>query len=124
MQAARKQAQADAAAAAYAARHGTQALERTAFAKNSFKCTQCGRVHHPGVSPLVLCDFCPRAYHLKCLEVPEGGLPELEWACPKCLERHATAAARAQGGNKRRASAAIAKAMEVRPVAVLVCRQV
>ena len=39
------------------------------------------------LSVLVLCDFCPRSYHVNCLEVAFKDLPLGDWACPKCLEK-------------------------------------
>ena len=33
---------------------------------------------------LVLCDKCPRSFHSVCLEISTDGLPEGEWACPRC----------------------------------------
>ena len=42
----------------------------------------------PEGSPLVLCDSCPRAYHLECLRgVDASDLPGGDWACPRCGER-------------------------------------
>ncbi len=59
-------------------------------------------------SPLCLCDFCPRAFHMACMGEdgvdyaaflqPQQGLPfqqaaagqgGQEWACPCCVERFA-----------------------------------
>ncbi len=40
----------------------------------------------------MLCDACPRAYHLICM--PYGGVAELpagQWRCPKCVEREQAA---------------------------------
>ncbi len=31
----------------------------------------------------MLCDGCPRAFHMACLDVALGDLPEAEWTCPK-----------------------------------------
>lgn len=55
------------------------------------------------MSPLCLCDYCPRAWHLCCLgSAPAPGAPqppawavgadfskltEGQWACPRCLEK-------------------------------------
>lgn len=37
-----------------------------------------------GVAPAqVLCDNCPRAFHLGCLNMTEEDLPEGDWKCPK-----------------------------------------
>jgi PHD-finger len=48
--------------------------------------------HHPEGSPLVLCDGCPRAYHLACMRgVAWGDLPAGEWHCPRCTERRGAA---------------------------------
>ena len=80
-------------------------IEKQPFSKNTFKCSACMRVHHAEHSPLVLCDYCPRSFHLACLEVPEGGLPQGEWACPKCWERHEQSKAKLQGLRVRKAQA-------------------
>lgn len=34
---------------------------------------------------LICCDYCPRAFHEKCLNVKKSDLPE-KWECPKCTE--------------------------------------
>ena len=41
-------------------------------------CSQCGE--------LVLCDTCPRAYHLVCMDTDSKELPEGQWSCPHCEE--------------------------------------
>ena len=65
-------------------------LKKQPFVKNTFKCSRCMRVYHPSGSPLVLCDYCPKAFHVSCLEgVAMGDLPVGEWACPKCHEKQA-----------------------------------
>eukprot|EP00520_Triparma_pacifica_P000644 CAMPEP_0118659170 /NCGR_PEP_ID=MMETSP0785-20121206/14966_1 /TAXON_ID=91992 /ORGANISM="Bolidomonas pacifica, Strain CCMP 1866" /LENGTH=926 /DNA_ID=CAMNT_0006552251 /DNA_START=121 /DNA_END=2898 /DNA_ORIENTATION=- len=33
---------------------------------------------------LLCCDFCPRAFHPKCIKVDEETLPDGDWVCPKC----------------------------------------
>lgn len=33
----------------------------------------------------MLCDTCPRAYHLVCLEPPLEEAPEGKWSCPHCV---------------------------------------
>ncbi len=45
------------------------------------------QTHHVDGSPLLLCDTCPRSYHMACLEVTYPDLPEGEWSCIKCSER-------------------------------------
>jgi SWI/SNF-related matrix-associated actin-dependent regulator of chromatin subfamily A member 5 len=44
---------------------------------------------------LVCCDFCPAAYHLKCLGVQEADIPKLGWSCPQhsCAQCGRSAAA-------------------------------
>ncbi len=37
----------------------------------------------------MLCDGCPRSYHLTCLGVEYEDLPEGDWECPKCDEKRA-----------------------------------
>ena len=34
-----------------------------------------------------MCDSCPRSFHLECLKLKEGDLPEGEWYCMKCVEK-------------------------------------
>ena len=43
---------------------------------------------------VVLCDNCPRSYHLVCLDPPleEADLPEGKWVCPECTKEGITAA--------------------------------
>ena len=33
---------------------------------------------------IILCDTCPRAYHLVCLEPELESAPEGKWSCPSC----------------------------------------
>ena len=33
---------------------------------------------------LLCCDFCPLAYHLKCLVPPMDSIPNDDWRCPRC----------------------------------------
>lgn len=56
---------------------------KMSFAANSTKCGVCGETYHSSFSPLVLCDFCPGAYHVCCLGLDWADLPEAEWACNK-----------------------------------------
>lgn len=58
-------------------------INRSKFAANSSKCGVCGETYHASFSPLVLCDFCPGAYHVCCLGLDWADLPEAEWACNK-----------------------------------------
>ncbi|XP_027201651.2 chromodomain-helicase-DNA-binding protein 4-like isoform X2 [Dermatophagoides pteronyssinus] len=41
-------------------------------------CNQCGE--------LLLCDTCPRAYHLVCMDEDMKNIPEGQWSCPYCRE--------------------------------------
>lgn len=34
---------------------------------------------------IILCDTCPRAYHLVCLEPELEEAPEGKWSCPHCV---------------------------------------
>eukprot|EP00884_Botryococcus_braunii_P006907 jgi/Botrbrau1/16217/Bobra.0066s0004.1 len=70
--------------------------------KNSFKCTRCHKTIHPEFSPLVLCDGCPRSFHLTCLEVDFADLPEGDWECPKCDEKRALSYKKAIDNEARR----------------------
>jgi len=53
---------------------------------NNFNCAHCKRVVHPTLSPLLLCDTCPRSIHLECLGVGWDQLPTGVWCCPWCME--------------------------------------
>ena len=33
---------------------------------------------------IILCDTCPRAYHLVCLDPALEDIPEEDWSCPQC----------------------------------------
>ena len=35
---------------------------------------------------IILCDFCPKAYHLVCLDPELDEAPEGKWSCPHCDE--------------------------------------
>ena len=34
---------------------------------------------------LLLCDFCPSAYHMKCLNPVLKEVPDDDWKCPRCV---------------------------------------
>ena len=36
---------------------------------------------------IILCDTCPRAYHLVCLDPELEKAPEGKWSCPHCVSR-------------------------------------
>uniref|UniRef100_A0A670ZLN2 PHD-type domain-containing protein n=1 Tax=Pseudonaja textilis TaxID=8673 RepID=A0A670ZLN2_PSETE len=36
---------------------------------------------------IILCDSCPRAYHLVCLDPELDKIPNGEWLCPRCTVR-------------------------------------
>eukprot|EP00850_Spirogloea_muscicola_P005371 SM000024S07833 [mRNA] locus=s24:859927:867669:+ [translate_table: standard] len=62
---------------------------------NKERCSACRRYACPTGSQLLLCDSCPRSYHLACLNPPlqsSDDLPEGEWHCPKCVASQAKAA--------------------------------
>ncbi|CAD7702456.1 unnamed protein product [Ostreobium quekettii] len=60
-------------------------IERQRFDRNSSKCSKCHKGLNQELPVLVLCDFCPRAYHVGCLR---GQLPPYgDWACPKCIDK-------------------------------------
>ncbi|CAG9761276.1 unnamed protein product [Ceutorhynchus assimilis] len=42
-------------------------------------CTECNQG-----GEIILCDICPRAYHLVCLEPELDEVPEGKWRCPRC----------------------------------------
>lgn len=61
--------------------------------RNSIKCAspRCLKTYQAEYSPLCLCDFCPRAYHMACMGADGVDYPSLggaEWACPRCVEVH------------------------------------
>ncbi len=58
-------------------------------------CMPPPQVLHDEGSPLLLCDTCPRSFHLACVrDAHWGKLPVGDWSCPKCIERHALAVQR------------------------------
>lgn len=36
---------------------------------------------------IILCDTCPRAYHLVCLDPELEKAPEGKWSCPHCVRK-------------------------------------
>ncbi|KAG1666776.1 hypothetical protein FOA52_004612 [Chlamydomonas sp. UWO 241] len=90
------------AAAAALAKPGPPRMRRAppAFTRNNARCAACLRTYHLDFSPLCLCDFCPRAYHMACMggSSAEGvdyrELSDKEWACPGCVGRHKATLAR------------------------------
>lgn len=100
--------------AAAEARVASDTIERQKFTRNHFKCTLCLRVHHPDDSPLVLCDFCPKSWHVRCLEVELGDLPQGEWACPRCHERHEQNKAKVKELEEKKVKA-LQRVQQVRP---------
>lgn len=56
---------------------------------NSDRCTECRRKRDVADTVLVLCDKCPRAFHLGCLRMTEDQLPAGDWKCPRCVEKEA-----------------------------------
>ena len=80
-------------------------LRREAFARNTHKCGICHKTYHPTYSPLVLCDFCPRAHHVYCLDLDWKDLPQHEWACPKCLSAPAQRASKGMQYEQRKMDA-------------------
>ncbi len=42
---------------------------REPYTANAATCAKCELSYREDLSPLCLCDFCPRAYHLACLEL-------------------------------------------------------
>ena len=36
-------------------------------------------------SPILLCDNCPRGYHMECLQPPLQQVPVGNWYCPRCV---------------------------------------
>ena len=45
---------------------------------------------------LLLCDFCPLAYHTACLNPPLSAVPDGDWKCPRCVVRHSISRARSR----------------------------
>eukprot|EP00050_Salpingoeca_kvevrii_P002123 m.187271 g.187271 ORF g.187271 m.187271 type:complete len:1462 (+) comp10543_c0_seq9:128-4513(+) len=45
--------------------------------------SECFKCHLGG--DLLCCDFCPRVYHLRCLEPPLKEIPADLWRCPDCV---------------------------------------
>jgi hypothetical protein len=63
------------------------------------------QVAHPEHSPLLLCDTCPRSFHLACLGLSLAELPSGDWCCPRCVEGTQAALRRHLDAETRRAAA-------------------
>ncbi|XP_045483228.1 bromodomain adjacent to zinc finger domain protein 2B isoform X2 [Harmonia axyridis] len=50
-------------------------------------CIVCGKKQAISGTKLVLCDLCPRAYHLDCLQPPITKIPRGKWYCLNCISR-------------------------------------
>lgn len=47
-------------------------------------CAKCAKGDHP--ERLLLCDSCPRGFHLDCLEPALDAVPDGDWFCPVCQD--------------------------------------
>ena len=47
-------------------------------------CAACGSCSSPKLT--LLCDGCPRAFHMSCLEPPISEVPNSEWFCAVCVK--------------------------------------
>ncbi len=54
--------------------------------RSGLTCPSVPQTTHPELSPLLLCDTCPRAYHMACLGLDWRDLPSDDWCCPKCVD--------------------------------------
>ena len=45
-------------------------------------CEVCGEV-----GEVLLCDTCPRVFHLSCVDPPLTEVPEGDWSCDLCVSR-------------------------------------
>lgn len=50
-------------------------------------CIVCGKKQANSGTKLVLCDLCPRAYHLDCLQPPITKIPRGKWYCLNCISK-------------------------------------
>ncbi|KAK9884034.1 hypothetical protein WA026_004967 [Henosepilachna vigintioctopunctata] len=50
-------------------------------------CIVCGKKQSTSGTKLVLCDLCPRAYHLDCLQPPLSKIPRGKWYCLNCISK-------------------------------------
>ncbi|XP_044744368.1 bromodomain adjacent to zinc finger domain protein 2B isoform X1 [Coccinella septempunctata] len=50
-------------------------------------CIVCGKKQATTGTKLVLCDLCPRAYHLDCLQPPITKIPRGKWYCLNCISK-------------------------------------
>ena len=56
--------------------------ERTKEKKNRDTCSICRNG-----GDLLLCDRCPKSFHLECLKLKESLIPEGNWYCPTCVPK-------------------------------------
>lgn len=46
---------------------------------------------------IILCDTCPRAYHMVCLDPDMEKAPEGKWSCPHCVSTFNSSLTKSQG---------------------------
>lgn len=63
------------------------------------RCAKCGDNDVESDNQLLLCDGegCGRAFHMQCLPVPLGSVPEGQWFCPECRPATVWTAAQEHG---------------------------
>ena len=71
---------------AEALRKLSQQCQQGTREKNNFKCPKCHRIAHPERSPLILCDTCPKSFHMDCAGLTWKHLPSGRWCCPRCID--------------------------------------
>ena len=54
-------------------------------------CEVCGRRDFTSRDQMLLCDSCPRGYHMYCLPYPKRSIPQGDWHCPLCFAAQAIA---------------------------------
>ena len=56
-----------------------QKLNSSPVDKHDYECFVCD-----DGGDLLMCERCPRVYHLNCLKPPLAKVPEGDWYCPEC----------------------------------------
>lgn len=50
-------------------------------------CIVCGKRQSLTGTKLVLCDLCPRVYHIDCIRPPMSKVPRGKWYCINCIAK-------------------------------------
>lgn len=50
-------------------------------------CIVCGKKQSSSGTKLIVCEICPRAYHIDCIRPPLTKVPRGKWYCTNCISK-------------------------------------